>query len=197
MRIKPTRNVIIQLSLAALCASIIVIVNMKAAAMLQQDTDANREITRLLRIVQDERLRTEDPDKVAQAIAELGEMRATIAVDDLIKLITFRRTFPQERGNPEGVINEIHMITPAGRFPAIGSLFEIGKPSLPGLIRLIADHEPKSLESENALIAVRLIFRDEPLAGVQYLRDAATRTNSSLRKERLTIAANAASRPPL
>jgi hypothetical protein len=195
MRIKPIRKVIVQLSLAALCASITLIVNMKAAAVPQQDTGGNREIGRLLQIVRDERLRAEDSDKVAQAIAELGEMRATIAVDDLIKLITFRRTFPQERGNPEGVINEIHVITSDGRFPAIGSLFEIGKPSLPSLIRLIANHDANSLESKNALITVMLIFRDEPQAGVQYLKDAGEKSRVALKRERLLMASEKATGP--
>jgi hypothetical protein len=191
------RVVMMQVSLAGLYVCITLVVVMKDSAMSQQNADADREIVRLLQIIRDERLRTEDPDKVAQAIATLGELRATAAVEDLIKLITFKRTFPQERGNPEGVINDIHVITREGRYPAIGSLFEIGKPSLPSLVRLIANHDPKSLQSENALIAVRLIFRDESQAGVQYLKDAGEKSSSSLSRQRLLIAAERAKGPPL
>lgn len=186
-----------QVSLAGLYVCITLVVVMKDSAMPQQNADADREIVRLLQIIRDGRLRTEDPDKVAQAIATLGELRATAAVEDLIKLITFKRTFPQERGNPEEVINDIHVITREGRYPAIGSLFEIGKPSLPSLVRLIANHDPKSLQSENALVAVRLIFRDEPQAGVQYLKDAGEKSSSSLSRQRLLIAAERAKGPPL
>lgn len=189
------RVVMMQVSLIGLCVCITLMVVMKGSAMPQQNTDA--EVVRLLQIVRDERLRTEDPDKVAQAIAALGQLRATAAVEDLIKLITFKRTFPQERGTPEGVVNDIHLITREGRFPAIGALFEIGKPSLPSLVRLIADHDAKSLQSENALVAVRLIFRDQPQAGVQYLKDAGEKSSSSLARQRLLMAAEKVKGPPL
>ena len=84
-----------------------------------------------------------------------------------------------------------------GRYPAVGSLFEIGKPSLPSLLRLIANNDPKSLESENALTAVMLIFRDEPQVGVQYLKDAAEKNSSRLKRQRLLTAAERAKGPPL
>jgi len=191
------RKSLVGACITTLIACIFLAVSMKGMSTRQQDTDEDREIARLMKIIRNERLRTEDPDKVAQAIATLGELRATVAVEELIKLITFRRTFPQERGNPEGIINEIHVITKDGRYPAIGSLFEIGKPSLPSLVSLIANHDPKSLQTENALIAVMLIFRDEPQTGVQYLKDAAERSSSSLKRQRLLIAAERAKGPPL
>lgn len=191
------RILMMQVSLTGLCVCITLMVVMKGSATPQQNADTDGEIVRLLQIIRDERLRTENPDKVAQAIVALGELRATDAVEDLIKVITFKRTFPQERGNPEGVVNDIHLITREGRFPAIGALFEIGKPSLPSLVRLIANHDPKSLESENALVTVRSIFRDEPQAGVQYLKDAGEKSSSSLSRQRLLIAAERAKGPPL
>jgi len=62
---------------------------------------------------------------------------------------------------------------------------------------LIANYDPKSLESENALTAVVLIFRDEPQAGVQYLKGAGEKGSSPLERQRLLIAAERAKGPPL
>jgi len=200
MRIKSyralTRNVLKQAPLTTLIVCLVLAIGLKGVATQEQDVDTDHEIARLLKIIRNEQLRTDDPEKVGAAITTLGELRATVAVDDLIKLITFRRTFPQD--NQTGiVINEYHPMTRDGRYPAVGSLFEIGKPSLLPLVRLISDYDPKSLESENALDAVILIFRDERQAGVQYLKDAAEKSSSHLERERLLTAAERAKGPPL
>jgi hypothetical protein len=166
---------------------------MKGVVAQGQDPYTDQEIARLLKIIRNEKLRIEDPEKVGAAIVTLGELRATVAVDDLIKLITFRRTFPQDN-EPN---NEFRTITRSGRYPAVGSLFEIGKPSLVPLVTLISDYDPESLESENALTAVILIFRDEPEAGVQYLKDAAEKASYPLQRQRLLSAAERAKGPPL
>jgi len=200
MRIKTCtgliEKVLMQASLMTLAACITLAMGMKGTATQQQDPDTDREIARLLKIIRNEQLRTADPEKVGAAIATLGELRATVAVDDLIKLITFRQTFPQDN-EPNGIINEFRTITRDGRYPAVGSLFEIGEPSLLPLVKVIADYDPKSLESENALHAVMLIFRDEPQAGVQYLKDAAEKSSTPLTKQRLLTAAERAKGPPL
>jgi hypothetical protein len=69
--------------------------------------------------------------------------------------------------------------------------------SLVPLVTLISDYDPESLESENALTAVILIFRDEPEAGVQYLKDAAEKASYPLQRQRLLSAAERAKGPPL
>ena len=191
------RNVLVQAPLITLIVCLLLALGMNGRAIQQQDTDEDREIARLLKIIRNEQLRTDDPDKVGAAITTLGELRATVAVDDLIKLITFKRTFPQERRVHPWVIDETHLITRSGRYPAVGSLFEIGEPSLLPLVKLICDYDSKSLESENALDAVILIFRDEPQAGVQYLKDAAGKSSSHLERQRLLTAAERAKGPPL
>jgi hypothetical protein len=199
MRIKiytePIRNVPMKAPLTILAVCIVLAIGMKGMATQEQDPYTDQEIARLLKIIRNQQLRIEDPEKVGAAIATLGELRATAAVDDLIKLITFRRTFSQDN-EPNGIINEFRTITRDGRYPAVGSLFEIGKPSLLPLVKLISDNGTKSLESVNALTAVMLIFRDEPEAGVQYLKDAAEKANSPLERQRLVIAAERAKGPP-
>lgn len=188
------RNVLMQAPLTTLAVCIVLAIGMKGVATQEQDADTDHEIARLLKIIRNEQLRTDNPEKVGAAIATLGELRATVAVDDLIKLITFRRTFPQDN-EPNGIINEYHTILRDGRYPAVGSLFAIGEPSLLPLVRLISDYDSKSLESENALTAVMLIFRDEPQAGVQYLKDAAEKGSSPLERQRLLSAAERAKGP--
>jgi len=197
MRIKlytePIRNVPMKAALTILALCIVLAMGMKGVVAQGQDPYTDQEIARLLKIIRNEKLRIEDPEKVGAAIVTLGELRATVAVDDLIKLITFRRTFPQDN-EPN---NEFRTITRSGRYPAVGSLFEIGKPSLVPLVTLISDYDPESLESENALTAVILIFRDEPEAGVQYLKDAAEKASYPLQRQRLLSAAERAKGPPL
>jgi hypothetical protein len=187
----PIKNVPVKAPLTILAVCIVLVIGMKGMATQTQDPYTDQEIARLLKIIRNEQLRIEDPEKVGAAVATLGELRATAAIDDLIKLITFRRTFPQDN-QPNGVINEFHTITRDGRYPAVGSLFEIGKPSLPPLVKLISGNDTKSLESVNALTAVMLIFREEPDAGVQYLKDAAEKTSSPLESQRLLSAAEKA-----
>ena len=168
----------------------------KCFATHQQDPVTGHEIVRLLEIVRNERLRIEDPDKVGAAIATLGELRAKEAVDDLVRLITFKRILPWESEDPKRPISEFHTMTRAGRYPAVGSLFEIGEPSLPSLVKLISDYDSKSLESENALTAVMLIFRASPHAGVQYLKDSVEKSKTPLERQRLQYAAERAKGPP-
>ena len=191
------RKVPMKAPLTILAVCIVLAIGMKGLATQDQDPYTDQEIARLLKIIRNEQLRIEDPEKVGAAIATLGELRATAAIDDLIKLITFRRTFSQDN-EPNGIINEFRTITRDGRYPAVGSLFEIGKPSLLPLVTLISDNDTKSLESVNALTAVMLIFREDPPAGVQYLKDAAEKASYPLQRQRLLSAAEKAKgRPPL
>jgi len=183
------------LTILAVC--IVLAIGMKGLATQEQDPYTDHEIARLLKIIRNEQSRIEDPEKVGAAIATLGELRAKAAADDLIKLITFRRTFPQDNV-PNGIIVELHTITRSGRYPAVGSLFEIGQPSLLPLVTLLSDCDTKSVESVNALTAVMLIFREDPPAGVEYLKDAAEKANYPLQRQRLLSAAEKAKgRPPL
>jgi hypothetical protein len=193
----PIRKVLMKAPLTILAVCIILAIGLKGMATQEQDSYTDHEVARLLKIIRNEQLRIDDPEKVGAAIVTLGELRATAAIDDLIKLITFRRTFLQDN-EPNGIINEFHTITRSGRYPAVGSLFGIGKPSLVPLLKLISDNDAKSLEGVNALTAVMLIFREEPEAGVQYLKDAAEKANFPLERQRLLSAAERAKgSPPL
>lgn len=146
-------------------------------------------LKQLLMTLRDDSLRYRDPDRVAEAIKGLGEAKSTEAIDDLIGLLTFTRISDSETQIGDAII-ETHMITPAGRFPAIGALIQIGKPSLPGLIEVIEAHDSASLESDNAWYAVMIIFKDHPARGVEHMRKAAANASSTQEAQRLSHAAD-------
>lgn len=150
---------------------------------------SNEEVERLLTIVRDERLRQSEPDRVAQAIKRLGELKSTGAINDLIRLLIFKRTFEWEACD---MINEIHLTTASERYPAVGALIEIGKPSLPALIDVIGAHDSNSLESRNAWEAVMIVFRDTPTRAVTLLRKAAAKSPSPQSAQRVSYAGDKA-----
>jgi hypothetical protein len=149
----------------------------------------NEEVKQLLTMVRDKWLRQSEPDRVAQAIKRLGELKSKGAITDLTHLLTFKRTFEWESQTGEAV-DEIHLITAAERYPATGALIEIGKPSLPALIEVIEAHGSSSLESENARYAVMIIFRDNPARAVDYMRKAVAKASSPEAEQRLSYAAD-------
>src|SRR5262245_7384640 len=85
------------------------------------EDSVKRETQLLLLKLRDEKLRQEAPKEVIEAIKRLGELRAQGAIGDLIALLGFRQFYPWEIDNSLP-ISEIHPITPAGTYPAIGSL---------------------------------------------------------------------------
>lgn len=145
------------------------------------------EVSTLISVLRDSRLRQDDPERVIKAIERLGDLKAAAAVDDLIQLIAFRRTFSWERNG--GSILELQPITPGNRYPAVSALFQIGKPALPALVKVIEGSESNSLENQNATYAVQSIFRDNLREGVKYLREAATQSFTRLMAQRLSTAA--------
>jgi hypothetical protein len=153
----------------------------------------NQDVTQLIAILRDERLRKSEPEHVVQVIQRLGQMRAVEAIDDLIVLLAFKQPLEWEKEEPSDFYAEISAIGPDRRYPAIGALFQIGKPALPALINVIATHENGSLESENALYTIFAILREEPpSAWVEYLRESAAHASSPEATQRLLHAAESA-----
>lgn len=147
----------------------------------------NQDVERLLAIIRDERLRGSDPERVTKAIERLGEIRAIAAIDDLAQLLSFRGSFDWEKSQVPGVLN--HLVLPSDLYPATTALFQIGKPSLPALIKAIETHESGSLTSKNAVDTTILIHREKPLKGIAYLRQAAAEASTPEASKRLSEAA--------
>jgi hypothetical protein len=155
----------------------------------QQSAAEGQESMQSLTILRDEQLRVREPERVIKAIEQLGQMKSIAAIDDLVQLLTFKQSFPWENRNL-GMVEEDHPITPLSRYPAAGALFQIGRPALPVLIKVVEAEETGSLASENAIYTVTQIFRDSPAGGVEYLRDAAAKASSAQAARRLSGAAD-------
>lgn len=139
-----------------------------------------REVECLRAILRDEGLRRSDPERVFRAMRRLGELRSVIAVGDLIGLLTLKRVFDWETPDNAGHTGiEETIITAANRYPAVDALISIGKPALPALVDVIGSRESGSVESENAVFAVFMIFRARPERAAEFLRMAADRAHSS------------------
>lgn len=136
-------------------------------------------------------MRQDDPKQVIAAIKRLGELKAELAVDDLVSVLTFSQTSAPETatGSGVGIVDGTHLDTLGEHYPAIDALFEIGKPALPALTTAIATSDSKSLIAKNAAYAVMLIFRDNPRDGVSYLNDQASKSRSKVVAARLRAAA--------
>jgi HEAT repeat protein len=172
---------------------IVVAILISVAHALSQDRDngqsfgKDRKIMHLLRILRDEQLRQVEPERVIEAIEQIGDLKSIAAIDDLAQLLTFGRNVePETMGD---VIVGEHFITTFARYPAARALFRIGKPALPALIKVIAAEETGSPASENATYTVTQIFRDAPSDGVEYLRSAAGKASSNQEVQRLSVAA--------
>lgn len=148
---------------------------------------ANDEVEQLLAVIRNEKNLKRNPEQIKRAIDRLGELKAKSAIDDLIRLITFQYRFATESSDTM-IINDIHLVTPAGRYPAVGALFQIGEEALPALVQTIASNESNSLASENATFTIKIISRDDPKEGAEYVKRSAS-TMSGIQKERLLIAA--------
>jgi hypothetical protein len=157
-------------------------------AQKQSTADADREINQLAQTLHDRQTRQDEQDQVLRVIQRLSELGTPKAINILTEFLTYRCTFPQEQGSDPNVINEIHLITPAGRYPAIGALFQIGKPALPALVKVIETHESDSLTSENATLTIMLIFRESPAKGIDFLNQAALDASTQQAKQRLLYA---------
>jgi len=141
-------------------------------------------VPQVIAVLRDENLRKNDPKRVVEAIERAGELEAVEAIDALTKLLTFSRTYDWEHLSPD-TENEIHIITPAGRYPAVQALTSIGKHSLPALTEVIKEEESNSLASNNATAAILYFFRDELSEGVNYFETASKTALSPVAAQRL------------
>jgi len=187
---KPTLIFVITLSISSLTLGSIAMAHWPRPINQQGASRAGDERTQqLLSIIRDKQLQASDPDRVASAINQLGEKKSVEGVDDLAELLTFRKNLKGDNPDPD-TVQEIHPVAPSERYPATGALIQIGSPSLGALIRVIATHDTGSLESENAIFAVSMIFREDVQGGVSHLQTAATTASDQLSMSRLQTAAN-------
>ena len=143
----------------------------------------NTDVAELLVTLKNKQLATENPEKLAHTIEELGQRQVSEAVPDLIDYLNFRRIHDWE-----GTGLVLHPLPKEGDYPAVGALFSIGKPSLPLLLKVIEEKEKDCIESKNALKTIQSIFRDDLSKGVEYLENAAAKSTVKNTKQNLQYA---------
>jgi hypothetical protein len=158
----------------------------------QTDLQEKDEVQRLLQILMISENKVKSPKLVTETILKLGTMRDERAIPELVKYLDYEPKF--EKAQSQDLITDTAEIThwndlpTSGRYPAVGSLFQIGKPALPALIKILEERESMSIESKNALRTIQLIFREELPQGIEYLETARDNSTTELGKRRLQIA---------
>jgi hypothetical protein len=124
-----------------------------------------------------------------KAIEHLGASGEKKGIPVLIKLLDYKNeSLPVI--DPKAINIMMDEPSPAGRYPAIGALMQIGKPALPALVEVVEKEEPGTLRSENAITTIRYIFlRGNLLDGVIFLEKSASESKSPKGSDRLFLLA--------
>jgi len=75
-------------------------------------------------------------------------------------------------------------------YPAVSSLFAIGKQSLPALIKVVIANSSTKVAQDNAVRTIMLIHRDNPSAGIRFLLKEAGQSQDAGERSLLRQAAN-------
>ncbi len=121
------------------------------------------------------------------AIRELGRLPYEGAIGALITYLDFKRPL---QGNSEFVV--VNGLDPP--YPAVGSLFAIGKPAVPSLLRVVGQPDAKELVRKNAIETIMEIFRGKGPAGVRAISEAGQASQDIGESRRLLDAARDAVR---
>ena len=106
---------------------------------------------------------------VAYAIDELGSRKHVAAAEILTKYLDFPRPGTELNGRTN-VIVRIPWL--GDYYPAVDALFEIGRPAIPSLIRVLGAGGTSDLARRNAVGVVGAVFRDNVVDAVVLLNDA-------------------------
>lgn len=141
------------------------------------------EVKVLLEAVRDKQLRQKAPEKVAEAINRLGELREVEAIDDLVELLDFK--------SPTDDLSIMMQPTHYSLgYPAVPALFRIGKPAVPALVRALAANPIENQVAKNARLTLMSIFRDDLLEGAAQLEKAASEASTTQARRRLEAIAS-------
>lgn len=161
----------------------------------ENDMTVKEKWQSLIRILEDTNLRENSPEKVVAAIQQIGKLKnagaisALDAVPALVDLLDYKKVV--EKKSDVDAIFEPHLIGPGENYPAINTLFLIGKPALPYLAKAIEGNELESIKSKNALITISYIFREDLSKGIEFLEKAKTETTNPEAKFRIQKAIEA------
>ena len=137
-----------------------------------------------LAALSDDELRTDEPEWFIHAIECLGEVKSIAAVNPLISLLPYRRSFWWDG---TGIVPRI--IMPTERYPAGEALGSIGELALPSVIRKIASSAPSSVECEVLFYTLVTIFRNEQEKGLSFIKKSAIVEETLEGRQRLLVIA--------
>lgn len=110
---------------------------------------------------------------VISALRKLKYERSTEAIEVVLSYLDFN----QYKGSGTVVTG-----SNGEAYPAVQTLFAIGKPALPFLIQVAGGSTFSKVAQQNAVRTVMMIFRDDPPAGLRYLRSEADRSQEPGRR---------------
>lgn len=160
----------------------------------QKQNQAPDEVQRLIEVLRNDENKTNSPQLITEVIQKLGTIGDERAVPELIKYLDFeRKTKLAQNQDPNLLVDSVETtnwdyLPLSSRYPAVGALFQIGKLSLPELVKVVENESIKSQKSQNAVEAIKLIFRDDLINGIEYLEDAKVKSVSLESKQRLQLA---------
>jgi hypothetical protein len=170
--------------------------------LFSQDAAKPTESARTMRIrerlevLRDPKVRESDPKRLVESMQELGALKATEGINDIVSLIALRQTFEWEHLTHGGIAyKQVPRAVGVTEFyPATGALVAIGGPAAPTLVNVIARRSADSLESVIAHNTIMLIFRDDTKQAIKTLKKAAARASSEEAATRLVRAVQKAER---
>ncbi|HSR68813.1 MAG TPA: hypothetical protein VLU25_12820 [Acidobacteriota bacterium] len=140
----------------------------------------------LIEALSDERLRHNDPDAYVAAIECLGARKSVAAVNALVALLDYRRSYTDWQSAQEMTLRT-HVR--ASFYPAVDALATIGEPALPSVAQALAasgvDTE-RYRSASDVFLAVFWLARED---GASFLEKEAAGRPSDLERERLLRAA--------
>lgn len=154
----------------------------------------------LVEVLRNKQLQTTSPEKVLEAIKELGKLARLrrISSTETIEVLTEYLDLPKDSminksGDPAkqaGILFETHPIGPDQIYPAVEALLYIGGAALPALLKVIENTATGSIRSDNALSVLKYNFREDFNKTADYLRVSAELAKSEVGRQRLLIAAD-------
>ena len=136
----------------------------------------------------DQQLQQDDPDAYAEAILCLGKLESVAAVNSLVSLIDYRRSFNSQQSFNETLSQG--MITRRVLYPSVRALSDIGRPALPSVANALARNEVGTESHESAVDIFKTFFWGTRAEGSAYLEiEAAGPQRTELERERLLAAA--------
>jgi hypothetical protein len=129
---------------------------------------------------------SQSPACVIYAIEQLGNDRYVPAATTLAKYLDYR--LPERPATGEPIVSD-HRETMGRVYPAVTSLFQIGKPAVPILLTVISAGSTADRARANAIDALFAIYRDDVPEGAAVLNSAGRAATDVEIRQRLLDAA--------